>query len=299
MSHEHQVIWGALEISNSEAAEDPRQSRERKLRDCRRNDIARLQASACYVMFQAGAAAQAPQAAQDRQDARSLSASNDTTQSTFSVDDPTSDDDERGDEEYKKFRERVPDDFKGDNQDARNARPYCNIQWPGFTFESLTEDDQQAVMKMVSEAGESQVSWSAGSYKHLDKRCRPCHYVHTPVGCVNGQECLFCHLPHDKKSRPRPCKSKRIQCKQFLNMLEETQTVDPEKFKEVVDTIPDRSMYLQTMFKKRLKAPKGSSSTPRPLLVGAVGSGDSELCSPADGEVQPLATPKKKHLVSL
>merc|ERR1719245_829862 len=64
--------------------------------------------------------------------------------------------------------------------------------------------------------------WSIGSSLHSSEgKCRPCHYVHTTVGCLNGRDCEFCHLPHTKKSRPRPCKTKRLQCKRIVNVLEQ------------------------------------------------------------------------------
>lgn len=53
--------------------------------------------------------------------------------------------------------------------------------------------------------------WSKGCDLHKTGTCRPCHYVATKAGCMNGAECEFCHLPHPRRARQRPCKTKRLQ----------------------------------------------------------------------------------------
>lgn len=50
---------------------------------------------------------------------------------------------------------------------------------------------------------------SAGSVHHDEGTCKPCLFVNTIVGCQNGVGCEFCHLFHRRKSKLRPCKSKR------------------------------------------------------------------------------------------
>lgn len=72
--------------------------------------------------------------------------------------------------------------------------------------------------------------WSVGTAAHGTSACRPCHYVHTTSGCLNGATCEFCHLPHAKKTRPRPCKSRRVQTRRFGTVLEEVYAQQPQRF---------------------------------------------------------------------
>jgi len=82
-------------------------------------------------------------------------------------------------------------------------------------------------------------SWSVGSQVHVEGTCRPCHYVHTSTGCKFGFDCNFCHLPHAhcfNRSRNRPCRKKRDQCKQLL--------------KTIVDSYGDESVQAEVLLKK-------------------------------------------------
>merc|ERR1712032_812002 len=54
---------------------------------------------------------------------------------------------------------------------------------------------------------------SIGSVGHLNRSCRPCHYIHSNCGCRNGYACEFCHEQHSKRSRPRLPKALRLKCR--------------------------------------------------------------------------------------
>jgi len=95
-------------------------------------------------------------------------------------------------------------------------------------------------------------TWSKGSKLHESGKCKPCHYVHTKLGCLNGEECNFCHISHTKKSRPRPCKTKRMQCKRIVSMLEAASAKDPEQFAEATRVLSSQSTYLRTVLKTKL-----------------------------------------------
>jgi len=62
---------------------------------------------------------------------------------------------------------------------------------------------------------------SAGSALHWEDQCKPCLFVHTKVGCQNGARCEFCHFPHKRKNKPRPCKGKRDRYRKLINRMEE------------------------------------------------------------------------------
>jgi len=73
--------------------------------------------------------------------------------------------------------------------------------------------------------------WSEGSRIHAEGCCKPCHYVHIGEGCVKGASCEFCHLPHLRKNKARPCKTKRQHCKRFVTALANIADVQPGRFR--------------------------------------------------------------------
>lgn len=50
---------------------------------------------------------------------------------------------------------------------------------------------------------------SIGSIDHFKRACIKCKYRTSPSGCRNGIQCTFCHIPHPRRQRYRPCKQKR------------------------------------------------------------------------------------------
>lgn len=89
---------------------------------------------------------------------------------------------------------------------------------------------------------------SQGSALHDVGECRPCLYLSSKLGCLNGEACRFCHLAHAKKSRPRPCKATRIQCKQIASMID-TLAPDPQQLLEVTEKLGARSSYMRTILR--------------------------------------------------
>lgn len=39
-----------------------------------------------------------------------------------------------------------------------------------------------------------QPKWTAGAALHAAGRCRPCAWFWKPTGCMNAEECSYCHL---------------------------------------------------------------------------------------------------------
>jgi len=111
--------------------------------------------------------------------------------------------------------------------------------------EGLDEDDDDDTSGAAAAWTSMPEQWSKGSSQHDEGQCKPCHYVHTKLGCLNGKDCNFCHIPHTKKSRPRPCKTKRMQCKRIVSMLEAASAKDPEQFAEATQVLSSQSTYLQ------------------------------------------------------
>lgn len=50
---------------------------------------------------------------------------------------------------------------------------------------------------------------SVGSVLHEAGTCKPCLFMHTKIGCQNGETCEFCHFRHKRSGKARPCKGKR------------------------------------------------------------------------------------------
>lgn len=95
--------------------------------------------------------------------------------------------------------------------------------------------------------------FSRGSEFHKQGQCRPCHYFSTKLGCANGQDCEFCHLDHPKRSRPRPCKAKRSQCKRIAGMLDSAFAHDPEQFTQAMELLSSQSGYMKTVMKSKMR----------------------------------------------
>jgi len=68
-------------------------------------------------------------------------------------------------------------------------------------------EDRFDVVGHSSTAGQSSQPFvlSRGSSLHDSGKCKPCAFVHRPVGCIDGASCSFCHLcaPGEKKRRQR------------------------------------------------------------------------------------------------
>lgn len=100
---------------------------------------------------------------------------------------------------------------------------------------------------------EKEGTWSKGSELHEAGQCKPCHYVNTKAGCSNGDQCDFCHLSHQKKNRPRPCKSKRTKCKKMAGLLDQVLAEDPNQLDETVTMLATQGGYLRTVVKSKLR----------------------------------------------
>jgi len=61
---------------------------------------------------------------------------------------------------------------------------------------------------------------SLGSIHHAADTCRPCVFQRSKLGCHSGVQCQFCHLPHKRKSKQRPCKGKRDRHKKLIERVQ-------------------------------------------------------------------------------
>lgn len=113
---------------------------------------------------------------------------------------------------------------------------------PGSSDEDLEDE--------LEEPASPSAEWSVGSQLHAAGQCKPCHYVKMPGGCYNGKDCTFCHLPHSKSTRSRPCKNKRMKWKRFAGFLEQLGETNPDNYAEAVAHARTQSSYLRSLLSK-------------------------------------------------
>jgi hypothetical protein len=112
--------------------------------------------------------------------------------------------------------------------------------------------DEMATSSMVKSSAEL----------HAIGECKPCLYLNSKMGCLNGEGCRFCHLPHPKKNRPRPCKAKRNQCKQMVNLLNTLFSQDSQEFQDASERLSGESYYMRSILGRAQQQPPQSENAP-------------------------------------
>jgi len=169
-------------------------------------------------------------------------------------------------------RKNVEDQPVLEDQPALEDNPALEEDCPLFRH-GVTEDT-------ATRAPSFQASESQGSAFDLHElgACRPCLYVESKMGCVNGASCNFCHFPHSKKERPRPCKAKRLQTKEMVSMLYKYFHHDSEEFKIASARLCRRSAYMRSILSVKAKAHAQTGSGSSSCEVGAMGVRGSAGC---------------------
>jgi len=89
-----------------------------------------------------------------------------------------------------------------------------HVVFPSDPSESVSVDSELSQDDTPGDPAMASSSLSVGSVKHETNTCKPCIFVHTEHGCQSGSSCVFCHHTHKRKSKARPCKSKRDRLRQ-------------------------------------------------------------------------------------
>lgn len=79
---------------------------------------------------------------------------------------------------------------------------------------------------------------SLGSVAHVAGECKPCLFINTKMGCQNGTNCQFCHFPHKRQNKLRPCKGKRDRYRQLVARMEQMIECDPDGFDDKQLNLP-------------------------------------------------------------
>lgn len=101
---------------------------------------------------------------------------------------------------------------------------------------SLEGKGEEAFLARVPKDDEGNPT-SIGSVLHQFGKCTPC----TEECCKDGIHCLCCHFDHKRKgrrSKVRPCKSKRYRYRKLVNHLTEGLKADPDSFKLEEERMP-------------------------------------------------------------
>jgi len=123
-----------------------------------------------------------------------------------------------------------------------------------YSLDPLSEGSQEE---------ENFVPPSVGSVGHPTGRCRPCHYFRTKAGCVNAEQCGFCHCKHSKRSRPRLGRPEREKCRQLAQLV-----FDAQKGSEWHKQFSEAQLLLFTGSNYKLAA--YATTVLRSLIGGAV-----------------------------
>lgn len=147
-------------------------------------------------------------------------------------------------------------------------------QIPPATGVPMTGLDKQREEEEVEEDEEDEggndqhtyEQWPVASELHEAGQCKPCLYLMSRSGCYNGRDCKFCHLPHTKKNRSRPCKMKRNQAKQLVNLLDVAFGHNSSQFQQASLKLSSESPYLRSLLKS------WNGSPPNQNTAGSAGS---------------------------
>lgn len=93
--------------------------------------------------------------------------------------------------------------------------------------------------------------------EHELGQCTPCKsFLNSQEGCLRGDACRFCHLPHEVKHRARPSKHTRIRCQEMLAKLEDQYKDSPEEKARIQEEIGKTNPYFDSL----VRASKASAS---------------------------------------
>jgi len=108
---------------------------------------------------------------------------------------------------------------------------------------------------------------SLGSAEHALGKCKPCAFVHRPVGCADGQACSFCHLcePGERKRRQKE-KFQKVQQRRLRRAQVTSTSVTPAEAPRASFPQPAQQQQACTLSSLPFRAPPLAAERP----VGAV-----------------------------
>jgi len=138
-------------------------------------------------------------------------------------------------------------------------------------------------------------AFSVGSEEHAEGKCFPCFHNSRPGGCRNGVSCRFCHLQHadqNKKTRHRPCKYTRSQCKQVLSEIQDALRDDEEQKRLVYEELANYNLYMRSLLKNYMD--ESGHTKDVPVMEEFLTMGGSSSTDIATSSVNQSPKPKQK-----
>jgi len=167
--------------------------------------------------------------------------------------------------------EHVFHDIKFEGSDASSKVATSIVASSGMSEYVPEEGDQKP-----DSVDEAQVP-TIGSELHSVGQCKPCFWLQSKDGCENGSSCQFCHLPHERVVRIRPCKTKRARAKKRAGELA-AELGDPDELTMAAEQLVNQNGYLKTVMQSKARS----------IAAGLGPNGD-----------MPKKPPKEKLVVSL
>eukprot|EP00930_Biecheleria_cincta_P039597 TRINITY_DN27200_c0_g1_i1.p1 TRINITY_DN27200_c0_g1~~TRINITY_DN27200_c0_g1_i1.p1 ORF type:complete len:310 (+),score=49.19 TRINITY_DN27200_c0_g1_i1:75-932(+) len=106
----------------------------------------------------------------------------------------------------------------------------------------LPVDMEQAVARVSDQHNAPQL--------HDIGKCRPCLHTMYDSYCDRGNDCEFCHLPHNdyiQLAHRRPCKATRTRCKRIVDKLIAKHKDDPEALEHEAQRLIRRHPYARPL----------------------------------------------------
>jgi hypothetical protein len=167
-------------------------------------------------------------------------------------------------------------------------------------------EQEQWTEQQWSEQGPDE-AWSL----HISGKCKPCVYFSSKAVCLSGKNCRHCHFEHAqrKNNKPRPCKSKRMQCKQTVALMNAVYEADPELLAQATAQLSAQNRYMRSILAQQQNSKISTSSGSTHGDVGSFSDGHTSEGSSSRGassresrqwsNPKPVGPQKQKQLVSL
>ena len=143
-----------------------------------------------------------------------------------------------------------------DTEDRRSLRRSLSAPPHLLTAEYGSEQQETCTFPTaVKNHLASQMLWSIGSPLHMERKCKPCHYVASRGGCRNSIDCQFCHLPHivsSESGSSRPSKLRRARARLMASSLEPMlgDSTHATEFRDAAEALAFGSPYLRRLLGK-------------------------------------------------
>lgn len=92
--------------------------------------------------------------------------------------------------------------------------------------------------------------------EHANGSCNPCVFYTIHRGCSKGDQCCYCHLPHEDRQKPahRPRKQTREKYKQTVQSILEAYQDQPDLLHDQLQELAKKSPYIRAFLSGYLES---------------------------------------------